>query len=564
MATIEPVRVKEECESVFDIKQTPVSVSPFFYPVPDVRLTDRIFTSIPTCLRKLDLSGNYLTNLPKELEICNNLEEIDLSRNKISDLDNYLENIASFPSLRRVDISHNSLKEFPDFLAKSSILTCIDISYNEVHILPEKLACNMTLKSLNISWNVLECSLGQFFMWLGQFSICSKLDFCGNPLGDLVKNRNLALGSNNRRLKSIKMGNLSMTRIPEDVTTLLDMKHLSFSNKSNLHTNSIMKVPPSISKLCDLVTLDLAGLGLVELPQTLGLLINLKILDISKNHIFSLPSSFINLVSLRLLNASSNDLLLLPQKLSQMLSLEHMLMSGNNLSSLPSFLPPNLLTLDLYHNKMSSISPAVLEMTSLKRCDIAANMMSISQLELQLGDVIFLKYNRMEEALRSWSGPKDEHWRLDTEMFLCRNGFPEDDVEDNDSVTEEAGRWQSEEYLVFGQDLESESDLAIDPCNNIIQIQEEYCGNYLDWEDYMLPTQSNITYNLERMDLVQFWGKEQFCPADHHNSCINQLVAQSKKMESCQKNQGVRKMKNKTEEKVPIVGQFEDVTHGEK
>lgn len=125
----------------------------------------------------------------------------------------------------------------------------------------------------------------------------------------------------------------------------------------------IPQVPRSLFLLTNLVSLSLAGNGLLALPAALGnLLTTLRSLDASSNALTSLPPTLSRLSeSLRVLRLTNNQLPspLANSPLGNLTSLRFLDLEGNRLSQFPTLVMglPELRTLKLARNRFSPRAP---------------------------------------------------------------------------------------------------------------------------------------------------------------------------------------------------------------
>lgn len=149
--------------------------------------------------------------------------------------------------------------------------------------------------------------------------------------------------------------------------------------------NKLEKIPSDIQNLTNLSSLLLGSNELKSLNEAVGTLTKLSILSLGENHIDSLPRSIASLTSLTELTLNRNPITSLPQELGSLhnlttlrlqmcklsslpedlaglTSLKELNVSGNELHNhIPTFVfnLSNLETLDLHHNKISSLLPNI-------------------------------------------------------------------------------------------------------------------------------------------------------------------------------------------------------------
>ncbi|XP_071445229.1 leucine-rich repeat protein 1 isoform X2 [Hetaerina americana] len=137
---------------------------------------DRQVTRLPL-LRILDLTGNRLSSLPKELNLLRNLRELRLAHNSFGDCANGVSSTSQHSSpteyekwawiggnlittLTFLDLSYNELKEVPDVICKLKALLNLKLDYNALPLLPSGLGTMFNLRLLSVSNNYLICLPG--------------------------------------------------------------------------------------------------------------------------------------------------------------------------------------------------------------------------------------------------------------------------------------------------------------------------------------------------------------------------------------------------------------------
>ncbi len=150
-------------------------------------------------------------------------------------------------------------------------------------------------------------------------------------------------------------------------------------------------LPPEISKLEKLTTLDISDNKLTSLPPEISKLEKLTQLDISGNKLTSLPFGISKLKNLIQLDISGNKLTYLPSEISKLKNLKELGISENKLISLPPGISElkNLTQLDISRNQLTSLPPEIKELTNLTQLDISGNQLpslppELLELELEI------------------------------------------------------------------------------------------------------------------------------------------------------------------------------------
>ena len=214
-----------------------------------------------TSLKKLDLSGNILTDL-SALSNLSNLIHLDLSFNQISDI----QVLSGFRKLEELDLGFNSISDITPIQSLSS-LTTLDIASNEVSDI-EGLANLGNLKKINAMFNhisdisTLSSLVNLENLWLSDNQI---MDL--TPLANLKKLVHLTLDEN----------------LISDITPI---KNLTDLRVLDLSKNQIDDLTP-LNSLSNLYFLFLNNNQITDLTP-LALLSKLSYLDINENQITSI------------------------------------------------------------------------------------------------------------------------------------------------------------------------------------------------------------------------------------------------------------------------------------
>ncbi|TVU32656.1 hypothetical protein EJB05_24397, partial [Eragrostis curvula] len=330
-------------------------------------------SSFPALLLHVNLSGNYLTNVPEFVHT--NMSLMDLSWNSFSGpMPGTLP-----PNLKYLDLSSNAFTgPRPATLARLTKLRQLRVNANNLSGgVPEFLSSMTQLRVLELADNLLG---GQLPPTLGALWRLRHLNLKGAGLVSVMPPE---LG----KLRRLRFIDLSMNRLtgalPASLAGMRSMRDfgissnnfageipgalfaswpelISFQAQDNLFTG---KIPSEIGKATKLKFLYLYLNNLTgSIPQEISELVNLEELDLSLNSLTgSIPSSFGNLKKLTSMVLESNKLSgTIPQEIGNMSALQNL---GIHLNQLEGELPTsisslrNLQFLSLYDNKMTGIIP---------------------------------------------------------------------------------------------------------------------------------------------------------------------------------------------------------------
>jgi len=218
-----------------------------------------------TSIKKLDLSGNKLTELPETIGNLNSLHNLNLFWNILTKLP---ETIGFLTLLKELKLGNNKLKELPEAIGNLRLLQKLDLNNNQITGLPESIGNLTSLQKLDLSNN----QVTELPESTGELRSLQKLD--------LRDNRVIKLPESTGELRSLQVLYLNgnkITELPESIGNFTSLQKL------DLRDNRVIKLPESIGNLTSLQKLDLRNNQITELPESIGNLTSLQILDFSYN-----------------------------------------------------------------------------------------------------------------------------------------------------------------------------------------------------------------------------------------------------------------------------------------
>lgn len=123
----------------------------------------------------------------------------------------------------------------------------------------------------------------------------------------------------------LDLSNKKLKRIPDNVTTLINLKNI------NLSDNFLTEVPKEMWLLKDLEVLDLSYNLIKTIPEGIGVLKKLRRLHIFVCYLTELPYDIVGLDSLTDLDLRHNELESIPEYLNELKNLQVLRLNGNNL-----------------------------------------------------------------------------------------------------------------------------------------------------------------------------------------------------------------------------------------
>ena len=125
-------------------------------------------------IKRLDMSGYDLTNLPSSIGKLLNLERLDLQGNNLTKLP---ESIGNLRKLKDLDLSENKLTSLPESISNLTKLRELNLGDNQLTSLPESIGNLTQLKELDLSYNNLKSLPSQ----IGNLGNLIDLDLYNNP-----------------------------------------------------------------------------------------------------------------------------------------------------------------------------------------------------------------------------------------------------------------------------------------------------------------------------------------------------------------------------------------------
>jgi internalin A len=205
------------------------------------------------CWQTLELSQQYIAELPPEIGMLSSLQELNLGENQLTALPHEIGNLVS---LQRLCLQGNQLTELPSEIGNLTNLKDLDLERNNFAEFPLVVSTLQLLEKLGLGHNEYLSSIPP--------EIC-KLD----------------------RLEYITLDHNSLVDLPSEIGQLSKLKHL------DLHHNRLALLPPEIGKLASLQELHLLDNQLTALPSEARYLSNLRQLSLHGNPISQMPPEIV-------------------------------------------------------------------------------------------------------------------------------------------------------------------------------------------------------------------------------------------------------------------------------
>ncbi len=321
-------------------------------------------------LKRLDLSGLALVELPESIGLLSGLVVLNLAGNKLRGLP---DSFANLKMLNNLDIRRNGFTVLPELLASLN-LRSLNASGNKISDITVLKACR-DLRVLDLSSNDLTSVEGM----LSSQSELRTLNLSGNFIKEM--------DSTFTALSQLERLNLSanvLTRIPKSVEKMQNLVEL------NLSDNRISTIDEAFFYLSleavDLSSNQLRALYLHDLDDLETLVLDsnpIRKIEVDESFApylreFSCDSceldTFVNLPSLELesLCLSSNSISSIPEAIGKYEKLNQLDIDGNALTELPNVMAnmTRLQTLYIDGNPLSETAKKVIKVLHPDICDI--------------------------------------------------------------------------------------------------------------------------------------------------------------------------------------------------
>lgn len=317
----------------------------------------------PLAVRRIMFKG-WEEEIPKAIAQCKNLESLDVGFTDIAEIPAF---VAQLPKLKTLRFYGCTALKFPDNLQDYPSLKELGVFCKT----KEELKSVFKLQQLN------------------HLTITGRFKAIPEQIGQL------------KNLKTLVFFGLPLTKIPDALATLPDLKELELrtvlakldlehlisvlqANKklTSLKLHTLKKpIPPSIAALSSLKELDLETNGLTQIPKEIFALSKLTHLNLGVNNLKTLPQGIGNLKQLKTLKLNSNwtnelDTTNLMNEIHLLQNLQVLhLWSCQSVKKIPEsiFECKKLKELDVDNNKLEDLPTALFKMPWLKKLRLTGN-----------------------------------------------------------------------------------------------------------------------------------------------------------------------------------------------
>jgi Leucine-rich repeat (LRR) protein len=293
----------------------------------------------------VDLSGQYLREIPDSVYGNQELRWLILGNNELNELDN---RVCALTNLTFLNLTNTNLKELPICINNLKNLSVLDLNENRFKQIPKVIYELNSLKYLNLNYNSLK-----------------HIDFSPPTFQNII-----SLSISNNKLKSL----------PTNLVSLKRLTYLDISNNKRLSFNDVSSI---ISNCKNLQRISISGLKIKKLDSSFNKL-RLNGIDISNNPI---KEKVFNILSyqtrLKSLNVSNCKLSSLPLSLDKLDSLEYLDLSKNRFTEIPAvvFEIKSLIHLSLSDNKIENLSSEIENLTNIEIINLNDNPLKTLPIE---------------------------------------------------------------------------------------------------------------------------------------------------------------------------------------
>ena len=290
---------------------------------------DNAFAGLENSLTFLGLADTGLTHLPNALKNLTKLARLYLRDNCLSILPDTIMDSFSV-SLTFLDIKNNSFKLWPNSLRHLEFLDHLYMENNSIKHIPANAfhGFENSLKVLFLSKN----NLTEVSEAFRQLTSLATLVLDSNPLGNDGFHGGI-FDSIKQSLINLSINNVSITRIPDPVKYLPNVKSL------NIADNALQYIPvEDVTHLAGIQYLTLERCGLSRVPSAIQVMKNLTVLRIDGNDIKTLErSDFDGLNYLTDLSMTNSSLMYIsPDVFTATPALASIFLSHNDLKNIPN------------------------------------------------------------------------------------------------------------------------------------------------------------------------------------------------------------------------------------
>ena len=239
-------------------------------------------------IKKLDLGGFGLTEIPPEVFELTDLKVLWLHDNNIAEVP---DDISKLEELQQIRLYNNHVRELPSSISNLQKLSVLWIQNNEMEELPDELGECTLLSVLSVAEN----KLTRMPYSIGQCTLLRELLLDHNELevppdwvrakGPQVTMKYIQRLWKAQKDKILDLRGLDLSEIPEECLELEDIEELRLSdNKLKTLPEEIVKWAPTLEKL------TINHNKLLRLPDVVKSFVGLRQLQFADNEVMDIPN----------------------------------------------------------------------------------------------------------------------------------------------------------------------------------------------------------------------------------------------------------------------------------
>jgi len=318
--------------------------------------------------RSIELFASKQKNKSFGSSKIENANFIDLGRNKLDHLLLMSENCSE---VRRVNVSFNYLTELPPNIGIFEKLVELNVSDNKLTSIPSEIGYLKCLEILNLNNN----NINSFPYQIGGLKNLRFLYISNNELQTFPREFGLLRG-----LEGLYANHNKISKIPVEFLRLQKLKVLDLSN------NSLFCFKFKISLLRKLEKLYLSGNQFPKFPSELTQMDNICELYLDNNKINAIPDEINNMRRLKILRLNNNNIQKIPDTICENKKLRILRLQNNQIESLPKKINHmrNLRELNIDNNAISEIPISIALLPRLRKISYEGNCFSPEEMEKKI------------------------------------------------------------------------------------------------------------------------------------------------------------------------------------
>lgn len=358
----------------------------------------------PWLVYKLDLSNQFLAQLPDSIINFTNMEILDVSGNTFSrlpldfgrlkklrvimmngcpnlDIKHIFKSLRLCPNIQYLYINKSKLTVLPREVGDIDSLKVLSITNNEIKTIPIEITKLTQIKEIDISGNAnIDIDLAfETMAGIASLRVVGMRNLTKLPLNfDKMK-----------LLESIDASGSNVDKLPSSIVNLKKLRTLLLNNCDLINAENLFDVA---SQIPSLFTFQYSSNTITAIPDQIGKMKKVASMTLGGKRITSISKEIANLKSLQKLvirDSPSLDFATLINNIDKLADLKILGINECSLKQIPAVISEmkNLQVLDLKDNTISQIPPSISKLTGLLTLNLMNNQLPdirVSELKSQL------------------------------------------------------------------------------------------------------------------------------------------------------------------------------------